>query len=76
MLPAFAGLASVNVASAQSITEFNTALDSAVATSTAMIGSLTGKGVLITLAVITAVVVLVFIKIGWRKGMKGMNGRV
>jgi len=62
-------------ASAQSITEFNNSLTSAVGTSTDMIASLGGKGVLITLAVLTVAVVIIFIRIGWRNGLKAMSGR-
>jgi len=55
--------------------EFNTALDSAVGTTTDMIGALGGKGVVITLAVLAVAVVIIFIRIGWRKGLKAMQGR-
>jgi len=55
---------------------FNTALTSAVGTTTDMISALGGKGVVITLAVITAAVIIIFIRIGIRKGFKAMGGRV
>jgi len=55
--------------------EFYTALDLAEGTTTAMIGALGGKGVIITLAVLAAAVVIIFIRIGWRKGLKAMSGR-
>jgi len=54
---------------------FDTALTSAVGTTTDMIASLGGKGVVITLAVLTVAVVIIFIRIGWRKGLKAMQGR-
>jgi len=57
------------------MTEFTTALTSAVATSTDMIAALGGKGVVITLAVITAAIVILFIRLGFRKGWKAMSGR-
>jgi len=55
--------------------EFNAALTSAVGTSTDMIAALGGKGVIIVLAVLVVAVVIIFIKIGWRKGLKAMQGR-
>jgi len=55
---------------------FNTALTSAVGTTTDMIASLGGKGVVITLAVLTAAVVIIFIYLGFRKGLKAMRGKV
>jgi len=54
---------------------FDTALTSAVGTTTDMIASLGGKGVVITLAVLTVAVVIIFIRIGWRKGLRAMQGR-
>jgi len=57
------------------MSEFTTALDSAVGTTTAMIAALGGKGVVITLAVLAAAVIIIFIRIGWRKGLKAMSGR-
>jgi len=54
---------------------FDTTLTSAVGTTTDMIASLGGKGVVITLAVLTVAVVIIFIRIGWRKGLKAMQGR-
>jgi len=54
---------------------FDTALTSAVGTTTDMIASLGGKGVVITLAVLTVAVVIIFIRIGWRRGLKAMQGR-
>jgi len=58
------------------MTAFNTALDSAVGTTTDMIAALGGKGVLITVAVLAAAVVIIFIYLGFRKGLKAMKGRV
>jgi len=57
------------------ISDFLSALTSAVGTTTDMIAALGGKGVTVILAVITAAVVIIFIKIGWRKGLKAMSGR-
>jgi len=54
---------------------FDTALDGAVGTTTAMIASLGGKGIVITLAVITAGLVIIFIKMGWRKGLHALQGK-
>jgi len=54
---------------------FNTALTSAVGTTTDMISALGGKGVVITLAVLAVAIVIIFIRIGWRKGLKAMQGR-
>jgi len=55
--------------------EFTTALNGAVGTTTDMIQALGGKGVVITLAVLAVAVVIIFIRIGWRKGLKAMSGR-
>jgi len=55
--------------------EFTTALTSAVGTTTDMIQALGGKGVTITLAVLAVAVVIIFIRIGWRKGLRAMQGR-
>jgi len=54
---------------------FNTALTSAVGTTTDMIAALGGKGVVITLSVLAAAIVIIFVRIGWRKGLKAMQGR-
>lgn len=58
------------------MTAFDTALDTAVATTTHIVGVLGGKGVVITLAVISAAVVIVFIRMGVRKGFKALKGKV
>jgi len=57
------------------MTEFLAALDGATGTTTDMIAALGGKGVIITLAVLAVAVVIIFIRIGWRKGLKAMSGR-
>jgi len=54
---------------------FNTALTSAVGTTTDMIAAIGGKGVVITLSVLAAAIVIIFVRIGWRKGLKAMQGR-
>jgi len=56
--------------------EFDAALTSAVGTSTHMIGGLSAKGVIITLAVIGGALAIIFIKLGWRKGWAALSGRV
>jgi len=57
------------------MTEFIAALSSATGTTTDMIAALGGKGVVITLAVLAVAVVIIFIRIGWRRGLKAMSGR-
>jgi len=57
------------------LTDFLTALNSAVGTTTDMIQALGVKGVVITLAVLAVAVVIIFFRIGWRKGLKAMSGR-
>jgi len=54
---------------------FDTAVDSAVATSTHMISTVGTKGVTIILATLAVAVVVIFIGIGFRKGMKAMRGK-
>jgi len=56
--------------------DFDTALTAAVGTSTHMIGGLSGKGVIILLSVITGAVLIIFIKVGWRKGWAALQGKV
>lgn len=63
------------LASAQTLDAFETALTSAVGTSTSMIASVGGKGVTIFLATLAVAVVVIFIRIGFRKGVKAMQGR-
>jgi len=72
---ALAGATLPAFASAQTLTEFNTALDTAVGTSTSMIASVGGKGVVILLATLAVAVVVIFIRIGFRRGVKAMQGR-
>lgn len=62
-------------ASAQTLDSFNTALTDAVSTSTSMIASVGGKGVVLLLATLAVAVVVIFIRIGFKKGVKAMQGR-
>jgi len=55
---------------------FITALNTVLGTTTEMIQSIGGKGVVITLAMLTVAVVIIFIRIGWRKGLNAMEGKI
>jgi len=55
--------------------EFTLALNTAVATSTAMLAKLGTQGVKILLATLAVAVVVIFIRIGFRNGLNAMQGK-
>jgi len=63
------------LAAAQTLDEFNTALTSAVGTSTSMIASVGGKGVVLLLATLAVAIVVYFIRVGFKAGLKAMRGK-
>lgn len=55
---------------------FQIALNSAVGTSTTLIAKVGAQGVKIVLATLGIAVVIIFIQIGWKKGIAAMNGQI